>query len=806
MVGDVAPVAGMMVGGALGARGGVTGSIAGSGAGAAAGEALNKLAVQSMGLNKQGPTDVATDIGKQAVLGMGAEGVSQALRLAGRTLLAPYAERSLLGPNTEAKPNYRLQMDAVEQARQMGLTPHVGTFAPSAGFVQRAQNAGARLFGDPIPLRNKDVIAAGQQSLLNQVGAPGEVSADAVTAQGEATSTKVAAKAENVIQGAQQTADAAETSAKGVLKQAQDRVTASVGTPSGKLATNVANDIEAAKNVFSAKASNLYAPVDALIGKPVVPTAGLKAAMQKILASLPQTAEGTNALASDATRAFAKGIDSLADFSTFQQMQNARILFRNKAAVDALNAGLSEGQAKQLATAANQSFEDAVSSITTKRTTPAGSVLGEDGKPLIPSTTTTTTEPIAGVDKAVAALRRADQFYKAGIKRFNDLNVEALVKDASQTGFVQPEKVAQYIAAPGQVDKLMRIKKVVSPQTFEDIGKEKWQHLIRGSEDPLTGEVSGKKLATRIAQMGDSLDALYGPVRANQMRSLSQHLAAADGKMDPALLAQGTPMATAINKSVAAKAAFDKVASSDYLGMIRSNNGPQSLKAADWLTAPANRLQLRNVINTLGPNAPETQALKEYLARKIMLSMEQPAESTEAKYGSTVLMGKPLQDELKAYGRPYLEEVFGKDWSDKMHNFADTVEVGTRRNPSDSGGLAAASIGLKWMHHLTDLAKYYSVGWATAKSPTITWMTKGMPGVQDTSALMEKLRGLTVNGTRAYVGTEAEEKTKGAADYAEGVKKRFESDETMKGYALGRHTPDGHEVKDARGNVVGHYE
>ncbi len=35
---------------------------------------------------------------------------------------------------------------------------------------------------------------------------------------------------------------------------------------------------------------------------------------------------------------------------------------------------------------------------------------------------------------------------------------------------------------------------------------------------------------------------------------------------------------------------------------------------------------------------------------------------------------------------------------------------------------------------------------------------------------------------------------------------KFKADPSMEGYTLGRHTPDGHEVKDARGNLVGHYE
>ncbi len=759
LAGEVAPVGGMVAGAIAGAPLGVGGSIVGSGLGAAGGEAINQNIKNFLGYRQQDSTDIAKDIVTQVPKGMAAEALGQGAMLLGRTALAPYAERSLLGPNREAIPAYREQMKGVDEARDMGLTPRVGTFAPGAGFVQRAQNAGARLFGDPIALRNRPVIEAGRQDLLGQVGAGGEVSPTALNATGEAASQKIVGRAENVIQAAQTNADKSMIEANAILKQAQDKITASVGQPSGTLATSAAQDITAAKEAFSKKASELYAPVDDLMGKPVVPTAGLKKAMQAILESLPQKAEGGAALTSEATRAFANGVNSLADFTTFQQMQNARILFRNKAAVDALNAGLSESQAARLAGAADAAFDAAANNVKKSFTPPPGGVEANRAATMFMT---------KDVERATQALRRADQFYAAGIKRFNDLSVEALVKDASQHGFVQPEKVAQYIAAPGQTDKLLRIKKVVSPDTFAEVGKETWQRMTGAAEDSLTGEVSGKRLADRLTQMGRSLDVLYGPMQAEKMRNLARHLAALDGKIDTAALKQSGNMVSAIEDAVAAQSQFKKLVGSNYLGLIREG-GDKSLKAADWLTQPANRMQLRNTIQTFGENSPEAQSLKEYLARKIMLSMEVQAHATEEKYGSTVLMGDPLKKELAMYGRPYLEEVFGKEWSDKVHKFADTVEVGTRRNPSDSGGLAAASIGLKWLHHLTDLAKYYSVGWATAKSPTITYMTKGTPGFQDNSAIMEKLRGLSANGTRAYIGTQTEEVPKNSADYARAI-------------------------------------
>ena len=750
VAGDVLPVAGMIAGGVAGAPGGIPASLALAGGGGAAGEAVNKLIKQGLGLNLQSSEETAKDIVLQGATGVGAEGAGQLLRLAGRSGLAPYAERSIFGPNEAAKPAYRAQMADVGEAIDMGLTPRVGAFAPNAPLVQRAQNAGFRLFGDPLGLKNRPVIETGRQRLAGKVGAAGEMTPEAIARTGERINPQLARSADTAIQAAEQRATAATADASKLLKDAETRITQSVGQPKGGLAASVNENIRATKDAFRTKASELYAPVDAMAGKPIVPTEGIKREMQTIIAEGPQTVEGKALLASDAIKAFAKDIAALPEHVTFQQMQIARSTLRDKSALDALNAGLSERQAARLANAADGAFTDA-------------------NKLFIPGSAMP-----ADINKAIKALRRADAYYSAGMKRFNDLSVEALVKDATQSGFIQPEKVAQFIAAPGQTDKLLRIKKVVKPETFAEVGREKWAQLVGASTDSLTADVSGKKLADRLVQMGDSLDVLYGPQQAMAMRNLSKQLAALDGKIAPEAL-QGGNIKDAIRKAVDSELEFKRVASANHLTMIR-DGGPQSMKAADWLTQPENRVKLKAVISQFGPDSVEAKSLKEYLARKILTSMEVPSSAVESKFGATVLRGEPLQKELAKYGRPYLEEVFGKEWSNQVHAFARRVEIGTRYNPQDSGGLAAAAMGLHPFKNLFDLAHFYSIGWATTKSPMINFMMKGVPGVRDQSALMNALREAAAQSTRAYIDWQAERLPKQGSDYVQGAATRLQTE------------------------------
>ena len=764
--GEVLPMAGMIGGAVLGAPS-IGGSMLLSGSGAIIGEAGNKAIKGALGYNKQSGPEQVVDLAKQGAIGVAGEGLSQTAMLAGRTLMAPYAERSLLGPNIGAKPAFRDSMAALDAARAEGLTPAVGQASPNANFVQRAQNARNRLFGDPLPLKNRPIIDAKNESLVSDVSGREQspITQKSIVSQGESASKDLSAAATRSVADAEQVALSSQKEAYKVLNDATESITRKVGAPQGNVSASISEDIRKSRKVFSEKASEMYAPVDAMVGKPVVPNQGLKDEMNKILAEGPQSNTGNAVFASDAIKKFAADINSLPEFSTFQQMQVVRSMLKDKSAVDALNAGLSERQATRLAAAADRSFNDAVSEITKRTTTKSGVILDKSGNPAIPAKTTVTREPVEGVDDAIKALRRADQFYAAGIKRYNDLSVEALVKDATQSGFVQPERIAQYVAAPGQVDKLLRIKKVISPESFQEVGREKWSQLVNASTDSLTADISGKKLSDRLMQMGGTLDALYGSKTASEMRVLSKQLAALDGKIPADSLVQG-PITDVIKKAVADDVKFKMVASNNYLGLIKSE-GSESLRAADFLTDPSNRLKFRNAIQTLGANDPSVVGAKEYLARKIFASMEVAAHATQEKYTKTVLSGDALKETLAKYGRPYLEEVFGKKWSDTVHKWADAVATGTRRNPADSGGLAAASLGMHPLKNIMDLAHFGAIGWATNTQPFITYISKGIKGTQgEVAQVFREMAALT---TRAGIEHGLERSGDKAKDTASGL-------------------------------------
>jgi hypothetical protein len=726
--GDVLPTAGIIAGAVAGAPSGPAGSIGLAAGGGAAGVAGNKLVAGALGLpSSQSTPEVAGDILKGAAEGAGAETLGQGAMLAGRSLLAPYKPGSILGPWSRTRPLYDSQMADVQASRDMGLRPRVGTFAPNAPLVQRVQQAGMRVFGDELPNLNRPILEGKIGKLTAQAGEGAGVPSGNLNAA-------LSKRADVALERANYGADIATKDAEAELRAAQAKVESGVGAPTGKLAGSVSDDILASRTRFGDKASALYAPVDAMVGKPVVPTQPLKDALQGIIDTMPKTQSGAlSVLTPEKLQKFAQGIQQLPDNVSFQQMQAIRSKFRDASDVGALDAGLSERQSRLLANAADSSFDAAASG------------------------------PFAGSADATAALRKADNFYRAGIKRFDDLSVQALVKDASDTGFVQPEKVAKFIATPGQADKLWRIKKVVSPESFQQVGAERWKQMVGDSEDILTGQIDGKKLSKQLSDMGNSLDVLYGSQQATQMRNLAQQWAQLGGKAEVA------PTSPAfLRNAIDAQAKANALAKSDWATAIKTD-GPQSLQAADYLTQPQNRMAFRKARETFGDQSPEIAATKEYLARKIFSVMEQPATKGAEKYGKTELMGQPLISELNRYGRPYLEDVFGKQWTDSAYGFAKAAETATRKNPSDGGALIAAAYAMRPFSHLGGLVKMFGAQEILSSPAAITYMTRGIEG-----GAVDFMRAMGTLATRTGLAYEAVNAPKQARDYAAGAKAKFQ--------------------------------
>lgn len=727
--GDVLPVGGMIVGGIAGAPAGPVGSIAGAGAGAMGGVAWNQNIATLLGLpSSQTMGERAGDVIQGGLEGMAAEGLGQVGQFVGRSALAPYKPGSVFGPWERNRALYEQKMAEVQAARDLGLRPRVGTYAPNAPLVQRVQQAGMRVFGDELPNINRPILEGKVADLTAQAGQP--ITGDLNAALAGRTDTSLAR--------AQFTADTAIKDAGAELRNAQAAIESRVGTPRGKLAGTVNDDVLAARQRFGDKASQLYAPIDAMAGRPVVPTQPVKDMLDQIVNTMPKTQSGAlSVLTPEKLQKFKQGIDQLPEYVSFQQMQAIRSKFRSASDVSSLEAGISERQSGQLANAADSAFDAAASG------------------------------PFAKSAEATQALRRADYFYRAGMKRFDDLSVQALVKDASDTGFIQPEKVASFIATPGQTDKLLRIKKVVSNDSFQQVGAERWKQMVNDSEDVLTGQIDGKKLAKRLDDMGKSLDVLYGPAQAGEMRSLAERWAMLGGKGSRESMwpFQGPQ---SLRDAVKAQESAEAISKADWSKNIRTG-GPESLQAADYLTRPENRLQFRQAASTFGPQSPEIYATKEYLARKIFSVMEQPATKGAEKYGKTEMMGQPLINELNRYGRPYLEEVFGKQWTDSAYGFARAAETATRKNPSDAGAIVVAAAALHPLTHIGGLLKMFGAQEILSSPAAITYMTRGIEG-----GGVNFMKAMGTLATRSYLAYQAVNAPRNAADYARGIANKIQ--------------------------------
>lgn len=748
LAGEALPTAGIITGGVVGAPLGPVGGATFAAAGGGAGVAANKLVARALGLPMtEDSTETAKSIVTEGMVpGALGEGFTRGLAFIGRTLLGPWQPGSMFGPWSRNEPRWREQMAEAQAARDFGLRPRMGAAQPNATLTGRAQAMSNRIFGDELPQINRPVLeqnigrlteeASGRATGLSPINP-------------ETLNANIAAKASQAQAAAEAAATQARADAERALADAQKRLTQDVGAPKGDLAVKAEADIRGAREAFGKKSSELYAPIDALAGQPLVPTAGLKAQLAAAMEGNPLMKPG---------EVFAKQINDLPEKVTFQQMQAIRSTLYSEADFAALNSGLPNRARIQLAKAANDAFEEAGKGFTTTKTL---TVRGPDGEPI---QRTINVPANAEAQAAVQALRRADQFYKAGVKRFDDMTSQALVKDATKSGFIEPEKVAQFIATPGQTDKLLRIKKVVSPETFAEVGKQTWSNTLRDAADPLTGEVSGRRLAARLDAYSKNgmLEALYGE-NAPKMRQFAQQLAALDGKIPADALASGD-IKTAIQKAVGKQQELDDLMSKTWMKAVKSD-GPKSLQAAEWLTKPDNRLELRSAIKQLGPQSEEAKALREYLARKIFSTMEQEATRGAEKYAKTELMGEPLVRELQRYGKPYLEEVFGKEWTDKAFSFAKAAEVGTRKNPTDAGGIVGSAIAIRPLHYVGTLAGLFAKGELFATPAFIDYAMKGfMRG-----GTGEFLRDMSMLGTRTFAAQAAVDKTKASAEYGRGV-------------------------------------
>lgn len=674
--GEVAPAIGATAGSIAGSTGGPLGGMAGAGLGTAGGEAVNALIAQKLGIADRTAGEQAWMLTKAGASGALGEGFARGLMKIGRATAAPYAEFSPLPKET---------LETGRKAAEMGLVPRVGAANPKSYLGAREQGLIEAVFGFPAEKRNIDILRQEGQKLVGQTGGAADVPQQQLLG---ATEKRLGDLNLNF------------TAAKNKATQLVDDSIRNVQQKIGKRAPlEVQRDIEAAHRQFQDAASDIYAQADRFIGnRPAVPTMPVRNAAKGILDSLPKTADGKPLYDPDGVAVqFLNNLTRMPEMMTMQQMQALRSQLAASAEVRSLLASTGARNSEILRQAANDSFDM------------VGNALSRAG----------TARTSASAKAAIEKLREADAFYADGMKKFDLPIIRKMTLDARNTGSVSPEKVLEAITMPNAATNVGRIMSLVKPETQQAIRRAHFDTMLENAADPLTGKISGMKLAAEIKRLKSTFPALYGR-DAKSIQTIANQLAALDGKLDPALLKSGNVTA-AIRKAAAAEKTM-KSMTDDELFSALVKPGFESSQAVDHLFKPNSPERITRALKFFGENSKEAKNIRAIAMGKLLNQME----TTEQTRNGTkqLLSGKALEDALKAYGRPTLDAMFGKEQSAQLHEFAKVAEMATAKNPHLST-IAAAVMTLNPVSHARGLAELFTMGRIASSPAFIKWLTEG---------------------------------------------------------------------------------
>lgn len=498
------------------------------------------------------------------------------------------------------------------------------------------------------------------------------------------------------------------------LDQQMTAIERSLGSNDPKLQQQVQQDISAARTSFGRAAQRLYAVVDRIVGnEPLVSTAGIRAEAQRIIDEIPKTAPSagkpdpmaalTGAQPGETAGAPVLAIPpeiqkatALPDKITFADAQRLRSAFTRFGLAKDLTPGIEEREW----TALGDSVDTAIAQSDAR-----------DG---------------------AQALRAADDFYKQGIRRFQQVSVKQLGKEAEISHFADPEKVATQILRPGYTAQALRIKSLVSPETWKKVGAAYWSDVTKKAETAEIGPngrsvINGKKLYDALKKAGKGLDVAFGPQKAAEMRQTAQRLAAMDGKIDPTNLTSDNFMQR-INTYLRGQEQHEAMMKDNFVQMLTGNRQIDRSDAVSYIMGDPNRV--RQAKEFYGEASPEWDNIRRDAMVNMLRSTVKPGEEILAKS----LTSGGLSSVIKATNTRVLDELFGADVASDLRQLAKKIDFMTGQ-PKGAGtaAFAIASIVLHPLAHIGTIANL-AVGANLMRSkPFLKWLVLGIDG--DSEAL-----------------------------------------------------------------------
>jgi hypothetical protein len=655
MAADVVGNMGVMGGSGLGAIGGGAvggppGAIVGAGLGAAAGKGAQEAVKAATGTLKKTPGEEESEIATTGALGAAGE--------AGGALVGRRMARGLIPePLGGQTPASRAMTDTV---LSKGGVPPMASALPSSRILQRHMEMADRLVGAPkgMEAANFAMVRNEVRTMLEKSGVPPD-KIDAAMAQvmdptARLSTTDLGRDIQQSVRAHIKTVqDAADNEIASANKQLNAQLThldtLTRRYKPGDLGVDVASGIIQARKDFGTASDKIYSRIDKLVGdKPVVPTFLVKRQAKALLEKLPE---------SDA-KAIVKEIAAMPTTVSFENMQRLRSrLYEIGEPSNLAASGILKHDIRNMRTAVDQSFGQAF--------------LGKS-------------------PEAAKMLRAADEFYADGIKKFNDITINTLVKQAENGVPVDPSQVAKFIIKPGNVARVETIKKMLPPEVWKRVMGADFDNIISASTRTVDGHdvVSGKLLQKELRKRGNLVTVTYGPNIANIGRQFADRLAARDGDIPAANLTMDNFSATMM-KAEAANNYLDAFLGKNYLSeLAKPTFSPDA--AFNWIVKPGHEAELEQAISQFGATSPIVAGIRQAAVKDLLSRAVVETETGTA----TTIAGPAIEKALSAYTKKQQDLLFPGGLADDMRLLAKEVKFVFPENVSTRGmtGMAAGAV------------------------------------------------------------------------------------------------------------------
>lgn len=371
------------------------------GAATAGGKLLDEGIEAAQGLQLQSAGEIARDTAMEGVFGAAGEGIGRGIsKLFGRIIK---------GPGGEANEALRAQ---ARELINKGYRPTVAgatdeSFRP---ILNRLQAVYEGVFP------NKKAAEINLQNVIRDLRAAGISDDAAINNLDEVVRKDI----DNYFASADESLAVAQRNMDDAVKNEINQIMRNL--KDGKTIPKDLNDmIRQRKAVFDEDVDRLYTKVtDMLRGQKIIPTAGIKAELARLEA---------DSIADIASTRFAAQVRGLGDFATAQEIGRIRTGLTDATYNPALLNDVNVGALGSLKSAVNQAFDEAEISLAQMKNlgpVPSGATVS------LPEGFSMKGISYEDAGNALNLLSRTNRFYRNGVKRFDNVVVQDIVKQAQQ--------------------------------------------------------------------------------------------------------------------------------------------------------------------------------------------------------------------------------------------------------------------------------------------------------------------------------------------------------------------------------------